>query len=314
MQIRTDLALEAAESFAGGSINGGQQRTPEGVNISTEKKDIADITVIDVNTEEAQKALNKRLGRYVTIEVREKEINTYSLQRKLSDEVSAHLQGFVGEFELDKGPVLVIGLGNRKVTPDSLGTNVTDKVLATHHVKTQTDTAACKLFKEMGDVCTFAAGVMGITGIESADVIKGVSALTGACGVIVVDALAARRTSRINRAIQITDTGIVPGSGVGNRRFEISKETLGVPVIAIGVPTVVDVLTLTCDVLSRAKGIRGESEELRKELRDRSYDNMIVAPKNIDSAIERLARVIADAINMTLHKGVNVNEINEFFI
>ncbi len=307
MQTRTDLAIESAEFF-------GEGPEKKGVEIITEKNEFADITVIKVKNDAAQKALGKRIGTYITIEVKEPEINTYKLQTRLSKALSEKLEFFVNRFELNKGPVLVIGLGNRYITPDSLGTGVIEKVLATHHVKKQDNAATKKLFSQMGDVCTFATGVMGITGIESAEVIKGIAKLTGACGIIVVDALAARRTSRINRAFQITDTGIVPGSGVGNRRFEISKESLGIPVIAIGVPTVVDAVTLTCDVVCKAKGLKSDPEELRDEFNDGNYDNMIVTPKNVDAAIERLSRVIADAVNMTLHKETDVNEINEFFI
>ena len=319
MVAMADLALEAAEFAGGGSVHGYLKRTrassdSDGVRISAEHKDFAEITSISVESDTAQKALGKRKGTYVTVEVKGGEINTYCQQMLLSNELAGRLRSFTDAFPLDKGPVLVIGLGNRYVTPDSLGTCVAEKVLATHHIKRRDDKAARELFRGMGDVCTFSAGVMGITGIESAEVIKGLAMLTGACGVIVVDALAARRTSRVNRVFQLTDTGIVPGSGVGNRRFEISKDTLGIPVVAIGVPTVVDAITLSCDVMIKAQGVKCEPEDIRDELTTGIFDNMIVTPKNVDAAIERLSRVIADAVNMTLHRGVNINEINEFFI
>ncbi len=313
MQGRTDLALEAAESISGG-LKGCAEKSPEGVEISRDNSDIAEVIIVKVKSREAEKSLGKRIGTYVTLEVKSPEINSYRLQKRLSLELSKRLQQFVDRFSLDRGPVLVIGLGNRYVTPDALGTDVVEKVLATHHVKKQDSETAQRLFAKMGDVCTFAAGVMGITGIESAEVIKGIAKLTGACGVVVVDALAARKTSRVNRAFQITDTGIVPGSGVGNRRFEISAESMGIPVVAIGVPTVVDAVTLACDVVCKAKGISECSEEIRKELSEGGFDSMIVTPKNVDAAIERLSRVIADGINMTLHKDTDINEINEFFI
>ena len=319
MTAITDLALEAAEYVGGGSVHNYLRRAmtssdSDGVRISSEHKDFADVTSICIESDKAQKALGKRRGTYVTVEVKGGEINTYRQQMLLSEELSAQLKFFVENFNLEKGPVLVIGLGNRYVTPDSLGTCVAEKILATHHIKKRDDKAARELFRGMGDVCTFSAGVMGITGIESAEVIKGLAKLTGACGVIVVDALAARRTSRVNRVFQLTDTGIVPGSGVGNRRFEISRDTLGIPVVAIGVPTVVDAIPLTCDVMIKAQGIKCEPEDIRSELSTEMFDNMIVTPKNVDAAIERLSRVIADAVNMTLHRGVNINEINEFFI
>ena len=318
MTAGIDLAVEAAEIAGGGSVGSYLKSAAasygNGVRISAEHKDFAEVTIIHVDSEIAQRTLGKRKGTYVTVEVKGGEINTYRQQMLLSDELSKRLRQFTDDFNLKKGPVLVIGLGNRYVTPDSLGTCVAEKVLATHHIKKRNDDTARDLFRGMGDVCTFSAGVMGITGIESGEVIKGLAKLIGACGVIVVDALAARRTSRVNRAFQITDTGIVPGSGVGNRRFEISKETMGIPVVAIGVPTVVDAITLACDVMIKAKDIQCEPEDLRREFDSNIFDNMIVTPKNVDAAIERLARVIADALNMTLHSGVSVNEINEFFI
>ena len=316
MTFRTDLAIEAHESIKrGGGVEAAKAKLPEGVTVKTEQHGCANITVIRVDSEEGQKALGKRCGMYVTVEVSCDDITTFETQRNVSEEIAKQLRVFTGCFAENDGPVLVIGLGNRYITPDSLGTCTAEKVLATHHIKSHPEALQCDFFEKAGDVCTFSAGVIGVTGIESAEVIKGIAEQVKPCAILVIDALAARKTTRINGAIQITDTGIVPGSGVGNRRFEISKETMGVPVISVGIPTVVDAATLVGDVVSGSEEKHEEqSEALLARIEKVVGENMIVTPKNIDAAIERMARVLADAINMTLHSRVNVNEINEFFL
>lgn len=315
MSVRTDLAIEAHEMLSEGALDAAAVKVPDGVSVKNEQCDYANITIIRVENEAGQKALGKRKGLYITVEIRCEEINSFEIQRGLSSELAGQLKRFTSAFKKEKGPVLVIGLGNRYITPDSLGTCVAEKILATHHIKRRSDEIDSDFFDRTGDVCTFSAGVMGITGIESAEVIKGLAEQTKPCGIIVVDALAARKTSRINGAIQITDTGIVPGSGVGNRRFEISEEQMGVPVISIGVPTVVDAITLTRDILSSGgTQMSAQSEAFLSEIERNVGENMIVTPKNVDIAIERMAKVIADSINMTLHDDIDINEINEFFL
>lgn len=316
MTFRTDLAIEAHESInISRGMEAARPKLPEGVTVETEQHEHANITVIRVESEEAQKALGKRQGLYVTVEVNCDDITTFATQRSVSEEIAKQLRVFTETFSENGGPVLVIGLGNRYITPDSLGTCTAEKVLATHHIKSHPEAVQCEFFEKAGDVCTFSAGVIGVTGIESAEVIKGIAEQIKPCAILVIDALAARKTTRINGAIQITDTGIVPGSGVGNRRFEISKETMNVPVISVGVPTVVDAATLVGDVVSGPEESREEQfEALLARIEKVVGENMIVTPKNIDAAIERMARVLADAINMTLHSRVSVSEINEFFL
>lgn len=315
MPFRTDLAIEAQENLGARGPEAAKERLPAGVRVETEKRRYADVTVITVESEEGERRLGKRRGQYVTVEAKCEDITTFEIQRGVSEEIAARLRVFTDAFEEGGGPVLVVGLGNRYITPDSLGICTAEKVLATHHIKAHPEALPGGFFEKAGDVCTFSAGVIGVTGIESADVIRGIAERIRPCAILVIDALAARKTTRINGVIQITDTGIVPGSGVGNRRFEISKETVGVPVIAVGVPTVVDAATLVGDVVSEPGEDAGtQSAELLSRIEKVVGENMIVTPKNIDAAIERMARVLADAINLALHRRMNLSEINEFFL
>ena len=153
---------------------------------------------------------------------------------------------------------------------------------------------------------------MGITGIETSEIIRGMISKVRPDILDVIDALASRKASRVNTTIQISDTGIIPGSGVGNHRMELSKEVLGIPVIAIGVPTVVDAMTLVRDILEKA-GIR-ESDDILKEAEAKGTEEMVVTPKNIDIAIERMAAVISNGMNLATHKGFEIEEINEYLI
>ena len=198
-----------------------------------------------------------------------------------------------------KDGIFVAGLGNRHITPDMLGPLVTDNLFITRHI-----------YKEMGQEVfgdnkpvktgAIAPGVMSQTGVEAADILEGiVNDLDISC-LIVIDALAARNVSRLNTTIQITDTGICPGSGVGNHRKGITKESLNIPVIAIGVPTVVDAFTIVNDSLRKYMGdvkVTGEIEEVINKISTSDTDNMIVTPRNIDEAVRNMAQVLSDALN-----------------
>jgi len=225
--------------------------------------------------------------------------------------------------------VLVVGLGNWQVTPDALGPKVTEKIMITRHLKT--------IMPEIIDdsvrpVCSVEPGVLGITGIETAEIIKGVVEKIKPDLVICIDALAARRVERVNATIQIGDTGISPGAGVGNNRKQINEENLGVKVIAIGVPTVVDAVTITNDTIdlvvdslikNSSNGTefykmlksldKNEKENLIKEVTaSKNNTDMIVTPKDIDLIINSLSKIIANGINMALQPNMDMEEINKF--
>lgn len=286
---RTDLAAEARELAIGskiGDIEGIKYEEVEVGGVKYQK-----MTVIDKNGETA---IGKPIGTYYTAEIasvlrRESEtfIDTVVALAGLIRE----MLGTIG----DDGCTLVVGLGNRDITPDVIGPLCTDSVLVTRHLKEH----APKDFAFLSPVAAISPGVLGTSGIESADYIKWVCDNLKPQRVVVVDALAARSLDRLCRTVQITDTGITPGSGVGNSRSAINKDVLGIPVIAIGVPTVVDIRSLLADM-----GNGSLSEEAAKT------NDMIVTPRNIDSEVACASRVVAYAINLALHEGLTVEDVD----
>ena len=225
---------------------------------------------------------------------------------------------------------MVVGLGNKNITPDSLGPKVVDKIVVTRHVKTS-EQLKNTVDKRLGTVSAVSPGVMGTTGIETGEILKGLIEKAGPDIIFVIDALCARKTNRINTTIQISTTGIVPGSGVGNHRMELSSDTLGVPVVAIGVPTVVDAATITGDsidfLIGDLKENAKENEPLYKMLTTISAEDkyalikqtlsdnigdFIVTPKEIDKVIEDISSVIANGINISVHKGIELTDIDRY--
>ena len=245
-QIRTDLALEARES-----VNEEESKL-RGVSVDEHYEEETDIriTKVTIDTKNAEKTLGKPMGVYVTMEAPAMVEPDDDYHREISEALAEELLKMMPG-EAEELSVLIVGLGNREVTADALGPQVVDNLLITRHVVRAYGKAAYNCTR-MNLVSSIEPGVMAKTGMETAEIISGVVKETQPDVLIVVDALAARSTRRLNRTIQITNTGIQPGSGVGNARAALNAETLGVPVIAVGVPTVVDAATLTCDVLAEA--------------------------------------------------------------
>ena len=202
--------------------------------------------------------------------------------------------------EQGDGPVLVAGLGNQKITPDAIGPLAVSHTLATRHLVTQLP----EQFGVFRSVSAIATGVLGVTGVESGELIKGVAQKIEPGCIIAVDALTSRAVNRICHTVQMTDSGIIPGSGVGNSRAELSKKTLGIPVIAIGVPTVVDAGTLTADIAGRAGIEHLDEKELEKQA-----GGLLVTPKDIDAQVADLAKVVGYGINLALQKGLGLEDI-----
>jgi len=286
---RTDLAAESRELAMDGrlgEVEGVRYEEAEKQNIKYQK-----LTVID---EKGQTALGKPIGTYYTAEIASvlrRESETFA------DTVSALsglIKGMLGQTDTG-GCTLVAGLGNRDITPDVIGPLCAESVLVTRHLKEH----APDDFKFLSPVAVICPGVLGTSGIESADYIKWVCTNLKPVRVVVVDALAARNLERLCRTVQITDTGITPGSGVGNSRTAINKEVLGVPVTAIGVPTVVDIRSLLADM-----GNETLSEKAA------GSNEMIVTPRNIDSEVVCASRVVAYALNMALHDGLTVEDLD----
>ena len=314
MQFRSDLVLEAKEMIdeqRAARMEAADQ-LPEGVLADTEEQEEYRVTRIRIESEAAAEKLGKSVGNYITIELKTEEISSLELQKQIAHTLSAEMNLFTGELQKEDPCIMVVGLGNRSVTPDSLGPRVVDRMVVTRHLK-MNEQLKQHLDARMGTVCAVAPGVMGITGIETGAILQGLIAVAHPDMVIAVDALASRKTSRVNTTIQISDTGIVPGSGVGNRRMELSKGTLGIPVIAIGVPTVVDALTMTCDLLEKATGKEPDEATLER-LSDTYGSEMIVTPKNIDVAIERMCIAISNGLNMALHKGFDTMDVHEYLM
>jgi spore protease len=307
-EIRTDLALEARESCEEENVR------MRGVRVSQEKDEQREIytTVVRIETENGAKAMGKPVGTYITIEAPNMAVPDEGYHREISGAVADHLQQLVGD---KNQSLLVVGLGNREVTPDALGPDVVNNLCITRHMILEYGRTG-EYGESTRQISALVPGVMGQTGMETLEIIRGVVRETKPDCVIAIDALAARSTRRLGRTIQITDTGINPGSGVGNHRNAINEETLGVPVIAVGVPTVVDAVTIVNDAMGELVsemdssdhmqslgGTLGtldqaEKQELIHELISPHLNTMFVTPKDIDETVKYLSYTISEGLNM----------------
>lgn len=290
MELRTDLALEARE-LVGENIHG--------VDYSITQKDEIEIEKMVVKTDYASRMLKKPKGTYLTIELPPLTDDFKDTDQRLvaiADEISSLLPV--------NGLVLVAGLGNMDITPDALGPKVSSKVLATRHITGEI--ARSTGLDKLRPVAVLATGVTGQTGIETGEHLLSVAKRIKPSAIIVIDALASRRLERLGCTLQISDTGISPGAGVQNHRTKINYDSMGVPVIAIGVPTVVDALTLSCDLLN----IDDEKscEEIRSQVSPKGRA-MVVTPKEIDLLVERASRLISLSINLALQKDFEVSDL-----
>lgn len=316
-QVRTSLAIEAKELAE-------EQGKLSGVESEELKLKNALITRVNILDENGEKALGRPKGNYITVEL--SDIDGDSDKFVNSIEVIAH--ELMQLFNLNENDtVLVVGLGNVKVTPDALGPKTIEKVMVTRHLKEN----APEFFNNSGlrQVAAISPGVLGQTGVESAEIIKAVVQKINPALIIVIDALASRRMKRLASTVQLSDTGITPGGGVGNTRAEISFESIGVPIISVGVPTVVDAATLSSDVIDEVlKNVGSQANaEVIKLFEDYSkrdkyqlikeslspYDlNLVVTPKDIDFIIEETSKTVGYAINKALHKELTIEDIDTF--
>ena len=301
-QIRTDLALEARECVTEADSELRGVRVEE---YYQEEEDIR-VTKVMIDTKNAAKIMGKPMGTYVTMEAPAMVEPDEDYHREISDCLSEELLSIIPKSDSEQS-VLVVGLGNRDVTADSLGPQVVDNLFITRHVVKEYGKAAYNCEK-MNLVSSIEPGVMAKTGMETAEIIKGVIHETKPDVLIVVDALAARSTKRLNRTIQITNTGIQPGSGVGNHRNALTKESLGIPVIAIGVPTVVDAATIVGDALEKLLSGDEEFDSVKYMGHHRTafaeLNNMYMTGKDIDAVIKRVSFTVSEGINVALEKGM----------
>ncbi|HHU71456.1 MAG TPA: GPR endopeptidase [Clostridiales bacterium] len=299
--IRTDLALEVRESFAEDDVE------IRGVILTEEydKKNKIRITNVVIKDQHGAKAMGKPIGTYITIEAPELKEASDDYHKPVSEVISKNIIKLIKD--IDKDNVLIVGLGNREVTPDALGPYTVDNLFITRHlIKEYGDEFRTK--NHIGNISAISPGVMGQTGMETSEIIKGIMKETKPDLVIVIDALASRSIKRVNTTIQLSDTGICPGSGVGNNRKALNEETLGTKVIALGVPTVVDAMTIVVDTLSQYMEATGfednEINQFTNEIRNQSMDNMFVTPKDIDEAVKRISYTISEAINACFSKPI----------
>lgn len=294
MGMRTDLALECKEMYDADPQNSGIEISGVEMDQQLYGEEIG-VTRIHIFNEEGSAALAKPQGNYITIEVQGVVDGPDELKERASAVLSDELKRLI-PFH-NKLKVLIIGLGNDKVTPDALGPYTVSKVKVTRHFFLMYNAEGDE---EISCVSGFIPGVMGSTGMESAELIKSAVAIAKPEMVIAVDALAARNIERISTTIQISDTGIAPGSGTGNMRKELTEKTLGVKVVAIGVPTVIDSRTLILDSLS---GFLKDAAGAENYLEEKGQD-LIVTSTDVDQVIKDFSEIIANGINITLHPGI----------
>ena len=307
--FRTDLAIERREIFRKNN------NLEEIDGIETENKDFGDnlkVSKVNITNENGQNAIGKPIGTYITIDIKKLRLAEEDEIKKSAEILSDELKEIINKHISEKDDILVVGLGNLYVTPDSLGPKVINEIDVTRHI--------IKYLPQYIDensrpVSAISPGVLGTTGIETLEILEGVVKEIKPKLLIVIDALASRSIERISSTIQLSDTGIVPGAGVGNTRKEISQKTLGIPVIAIGIPTVVESAVLVNDCLDlfieklqqEAKSNeylnqlkeQDNYEEIKEALNPTDY-NMIVTPKEIDELIKNMSSIVARGINMSL--------------
>ena len=323
--IRTDLALEMREHLQDGSDG----EIP-GVEITVEEDDALGIKVtwVSITDDRGAQSMGKPIGNYITLESSAMKDNDPEIHEEIA-KILARKLGRLHKLN-SEAVILVVGLGNRQVTPDALGPKVCEKLFVTRHMG---DLVPEELKGRLRAVSAIAPGVMGITGIETAEIIKGVAEKVCPDLIIAIDALAARRTSRINATIQMSDAGVNPGAGMGNRRTPINYESMGIPVIAVGVPTVVDAATLVNDTMDAMLGAMAsvaaesastesvfvdmlsnlqESERYSLITEIMSGGNMFVTPKEVDAVIVRLSNIIANTLNIALHPGITQDDVNRY--
>ena len=323
MAIRTDLALEARSLW---QESADQTSELEGVKAREFEVRGIPVTEVQILNDTGSAALQKPVGRYMTLELENDQKREGDRLCQAAEALAEMLQQLLKLERTDQ--VLVVGLGNPAVTPDALGPRALNYVLVTRHLS---GTLPAEIEKAVRPVAAVSPGVMGITGIETGEIVKGIVDKLHPSLLIAIDALAARRSNRINAAIQMSDTGVAPGAGVGNRRMLLDEAHLGIPVIAIGVPTVVDAATLVNDTMDcileemirqTEKGTafyetladleQEEKYQMIAEILGPYTGNLFVTPKEVDAVVDRLANIIANSINIALHPGITLEDINKY--
>ncbi len=309
--FRTDLALERRDLY-----NKAHNLKNDIEGIETEEEKIDDnilVSRVKITNEKGEEAIGKKKGNYITVDVKNLKIANEEEIQKTSEVVTKELKALLEKHIAEKDSILIVGLGNIYVTPDSLGPKVINEVDITRHLLEYMPEV---LDKNTREVSAISPGVLGTTGIETMEILKGIIDNVKPKLVIIIDALASRNIERISSSVQLADTGIVPGAGVGNARKELTENTLGIPVIAMGIPTVVEAATIAADSLTlfiKKAQENGESNDFLNKLQEEDkYQiikeilapeeyNFIVTPKEIDSLIEKMKDIVARGINFAIN-------------
>lgn len=292
MKLRTDLAMEAVRSL---------KSQIEGVRQVKKTEGALKITQVTIESEAAARRIGKLMGEYITIE-----LPTFTDNCDNAEEKSETIAGQIKSLLPQKGLIFVVGLGNEAITPDALGPKTIKSILATRHISGEIARSAG--LDSLRPVAAMAPGVLGQTGIEVSEVILSIIKRITPAALIVIDALASAETSRLGTTIQICNTGISPGAGVGNARPGLNEETMGVPVIGVGVPTVVDAQTLARDLFAGEANDAKYLDEISNKTMPRG-ERMIVTPREIDLLIERSSKLLAMAVNTALQADFSTKEI-----
>lgn len=319
--VYTDLAVESREIY-----RKGKDIEVEGVGVKVDEEENYSVTLVEVLNDEGSKRIGKPVGKYITLHSPNLDDADEDLKDEISMALAKEFKELIKDYKADK--VLIIGLGNWSISSDSLGPKVIEKVLVTRqyfiNFNKESDIS-------MANVAAISPGVMGSTGIETFDIVKGLVEKINPDIVIAVDALSSRKMDRISTTIQLSNIGINPGSGIGNKRKGLTEETLGVPVFAVGIPTVVnaatmvnDTMDLIIDSMKQTEGVGadlynmldGLSKEDKYSLIDEVLTpfmgNVIVTPKDIDVIIEDLSIIIANGLNIAVHPGIDLKDVNRY--
>lgn len=321
INVRTDLAIEATKYYSEQN-----DKKADGIEVIEKEEDGNIVTIVRVLDEKGAENIGKPIGNYITMEIPEFTVYDGELMDDSSKVLGKTLKNFLKVNKDDK--VLVVGLGNLKVTPDALGPKVAQKIMVTRHLEQVMPEV---MEDSIVSTAAISPGVLGVTGIETFEIVKSVVDRIKPSLVVCIDALASRKTERVNRSIQICDTGIAPGAGVGNYRMVLNEENLGVKVIGIGVPTVVHASTIANDTIDLvlddliSKSTKGKEfynmlktvdketkSALIKEVLDPFLGEMIVTPKEVDLMVESLSKIIANGINIAVQPDMTMEDINKF--
>ena len=310
MDFRTDLAVERTEVFK--KINNISEEVP---GIESEEKEISDsikVYKVKVTNSEGEKAIQKPIGTYVTIDVKKMKNIPDEEKEKIAFTISSELQELIKNQVSKKDEILIVGLGNLYSTPDSLGPKVIQNIDVTRHIFKYLPQY---ISEDDREVAAISPGVLGTTGIETQEILKGIVDNVKPKLIIAIDSLASKSIERISSSVQLSETGIIPGAGVGNKRRELSKDTLGVPVISIGIPTVVNAAVIANDCLElfieKLQDEAKSNDYLNKLKEEDNYEyikealepkdfNLIVTPKEIDELILNMTDIVAAGINKSL--------------